>query len=995
MKDARKTKEQLIKELGQLRRRIAKLERLQAKEERAGKGPRRASRESALQQSEAAALLEASRAVLTYREFQRSARAIFDSCKDLLEARSGYVALLSEDGAENEVLFLESGGLPCTVDPDLPMPIRGLRAEAYRTGKAVYDNNFPDSEWMRFMPEGHARLENVLFAPLVVEGKTVGLLGLANKEGDFTEDDARMAQAFGDIGSIALVNSRTLELLGESEERFRSVVETATDAIITTDSSGIIVSWNRGAETIFGYSADEVVGESHTVLVPERLRDVDQAGLKRLLSSGKSPTAVAPMTIMRLRKDGSEVPIELSVSSARIGGRTFITAIMRDITGRKRAEENLREARDYLSNVLESSVDAIVTTDSRGRIVKPNRSFLVLLGFEEGEVVGKHMSRLSPWAEGTYESTTGDTVEIGSEFVDRSWKMMARLGEEEKRVSDWGSYLLRKDGKVVPVEQSIVSLRDEAGEVIGAVGVLRDVTEKGKAEKDLRETKEFLERVIESSGDGILITDDKGVIISVNSAMERMYGENKGGFVGKHAATLVIEDAATRQCIREQTLELFDKGFTFFETRHKAKDGAIIDVEVNTSMVKDERGNYVAAVSIIRDISERKKMERHLVQSEKLRSLGEMAAGVAHDFNNLLSVILGRAQLLRMNLEKYAGRERRRSAVELKRSLGAIERAAFDGAETVRRVQEFSRPTADERGFTQVNLNGVVEGALDLTRVRWKNEAELRGVKVEIEKELSSLPLIVGNPSELREVTVNLLQNAIDAMPQGGAIKIRTFVEDDRACLTVEDAGTGMSREVMERVFDPFFTTKGPQSTGLGMSVSYGIITRHQGTILAESVEGRGSTFTVALPVRRLPEAADLTAEELKAAGKGARVLVVEDEEDVRTLLSDILSLDGHEVTVAADGKEGMGLFRRGGFDFVFTDLGMPDLSGWEVARAVRGIDPDVPVAMITGWGIQPNKEELEESGVDLIANKPFKVDQILELVRGALRVKRGVTGYC
>jgi len=236
-------------------------------------------KESQRHSAETESLLEGARAVLENREFQDAAKSIFDICKNITGATAGYVALLSKDGTENEVLFLDSGGRSCTVDPELPMPIRGLREEAYRTGKAVYHNDFSNSEWVKFMPEGHASLDNVLFAPLIIEGEVVGLLGLANKPDGFTEDNARMATAFGELASVALHNSRTLESLENSEERFRSVVETANDAIVSIDSSGNIVFWNEEAKIIFGYVADEVIGKPVTLIMPKRFHEAHRLSL--------------------------------------------------------------------------------------------------------------------------------------------------------------------------------------------------------------------------------------------------------------------------------------------------------------------------------------------------------------------------------------------------------------------------------------------------------------------------------------------------------------------------------------------------------------------------------------------------------------------------------------------------------------------------------------------------------------------------------------------
>jgi PAS domain S-box-containing protein len=306
------------------------------------------------QAKEVTALLESSRAVLQYREFKDSAKSIFNSCKNLIGARAGYVALLTPDGNENELLHLDAGGLSCTVDPTLPMPIRGLREKAYRSCKTVFDNRFSKSQWMNFLPDGHVTLENVLFAPLVIDGKAVGLLGLANKPGGFTEHDARIAAGFSEFASVALFNSRTLESLEHSEERFRSVVETAIDAIVTVDSNGRIIFWNQKAELMFGHKADEVIGQPVAVIMPERFRKAHQHGLNQAASRKKPKIAGNILELVGLRKDASEFPLELSLANWETKEGIFFTAIIRDISERKQAEKELQAARDE----LEQRVDA-------------------------------------------------------------------------------------------------------------------------------------------------------------------------------------------------------------------------------------------------------------------------------------------------------------------------------------------------------------------------------------------------------------------------------------------------------------------------------------------------------------------------------------------------------------------------------------------------------------------------------------------------------------
>lgn len=306
------------------------------------------------------ALLESSRAILKYRDFNDAARSIFESCKDLIGYTGGYVALLTKDGTENEVLFLDPGGLSCTVDPSLPMPIRGLRGEAYRTGEAVYCNYFPKSEWVNYLPPGHVPIDNVLFAPLVIEGKVVGLLGLANKPGGFTDNDARLATGFGELASIALLNSRMWESLQHSEERFRSITQTANDAIVTADGSGNIILWNRRAQTIFGYSGDEVVSKPITLIMPERFRENHRQGINRVVSTGEEKIIGKTVEIVGLRKDGSEFPVELSLAAWKAKEEIFFTAIMRDITERKATEELKEEFLAMVSHEMKTPLTVLL-----------------------------------------------------------------------------------------------------------------------------------------------------------------------------------------------------------------------------------------------------------------------------------------------------------------------------------------------------------------------------------------------------------------------------------------------------------------------------------------------------------------------------------------------------------------------------------------------------------------------------------------------------------
>ena len=298
--------------------------------------------------TEISALLEGSHALLKHRQFETSARLIFEKSKETIGAQAGYIALLNQAGTENEIWYLDSGGLPCTVDPSLPMPVRGFRKEAFDQGKAVYENHFSTSQWQQFMPEGHALCENVLFVPLVVNEKPVGLLGLANKPSGFNDNDARIASAFGELASIALLNSRTLESLANSEERFRSVAETALDAIVAIDAQGHVIFWNRSAEKMFGYATDEI--ESVDQIIPDQFRDTHRTSLKQVVITGQTNFTDKTLRYEGLRKDGTQFPVEMSLASWTTIEGVFFTAIIRDISSQIQAENELRNANNELEN---------------------------------------------------------------------------------------------------------------------------------------------------------------------------------------------------------------------------------------------------------------------------------------------------------------------------------------------------------------------------------------------------------------------------------------------------------------------------------------------------------------------------------------------------------------------------------------------------------------------------------------------------------------------
>jgi signal transduction histidine kinase/CheY-like chemotaxis protein len=363
--------------------------------------------------------------------------------------------------------------------------------------------------------------------------------------------------------------------------------------------------------------------------------------------------------------------------------------------------------------------------------------------------------------------------------------------------------------------------------------------------------------------------------------------------------------------------------------------------------------------------------QTRVVEGETLRAVGQMASGMAHHVNNLLAVISGRTQLL---LARF-------TQPEIRRPLEVIQRATFDAADVVRRVLGFTavQPVAEPGA---VDLNEVVREVVELTRPRWHDEAQMRAVALDVALELGDIPRVAGEAPALREVIMNLLFNAIDAMRESGTIRIATWTADDWAYCAVTDTGVGMSDEVRRRAFEPFFTTKGPQGTGLGLSVAHGIIQRHGGELGLRANEPRGTVVTM-----RLPQATAMKpgpAPRPTPPGAALRVLIVDDEVTVREALADTLADEGHTVIQTAGGKEALARLSEGArVDVVITDLGMPEMTGWDVARAVRGQWPELPIGLVTGWAVALEMSDEERRAVDFVIAKPYTVEALRAALTG------------
>lgn len=390
--------------------------------------------------------------------------------------------------------------------------------------------------------------------------------------------------------------------------------------------------------------------------------------------------------------------------------------------------------------------------------------------------------------------------------------------------------------------------------------------------------------------------------------------------------------------------------------------------------IKNEQGELWAHVEVVHDITALKQAEVEASKRETLRLLGEMAAGVAHDVNNLLAIILGYTEQAKARVQGLP---------EVSEALETVEKSAMMGGEIIRRIAAFARIQQHHAAREPVALHALVEECVALSRHKWEEQPMKAGGVIRLAGEFGHAGRVLANAPELRVALLNLIFNAVDAMPKGGALSLRTFQKGEWAVVEVADTGAGMSEEVKHRAFDPFFTTKGERGTGLGLSIVRNVVDQHEGKIEVESSPDHGTTFRIRLPITAQEPEESRTARSILPIPP-AMVLVVEDQKPIRTLLGRTLKEAGCIVVEAATGSEALWLFDRGAFNLVITDLAMPEGSGLDLMKAVRARRSGVPIILVTGYA-----DLLDEESAHLptaIVRKPFTTDEVIQAVRSALR---------
>lgn len=893
---------------------------------------------------EAESLADVGRLISQSLDPEEVGQRIADIIRGLCTAQNS--ALYRLDPASGDLVALAvSGDVGPIFGQNLVFPRgTGVAGLAVRESQPVVTPDLLTDSRITLTAELRARIEkaayrSVLAVPLLVKDKVIGALAVGDRPRRvFDEEEIRLAQAFANQAALALENAR---LYADATRRQREAEELAQVARTLTEHLDVAAVGQRIVDSVI-----PLFGVHGSVL---RLLQPD-GSLVATASGGPARNHFEPGHVL---PPGVGVVGRAVTEGRPIGVRDVLDEPGLVLSDNLRVRIERSQTRAVLTVPLrvKGRIFGTLTIGDRARREFSEAEVALLQTFADQAALALENARLFEEQSQLLEETRRqheEAVALGE--VAREITSSLERGEILQRIVDRARQLCGSDlAFLAPYDRETDTAR-----IVAASGArseaLRSVT--------ITPGRGTGGRVLET-GEPFTTEDYLG-----DPRITKDYAEAaiQEGFVSQAVVPLRFRGATTG------LLWVVNRS----PRRFASRDLAVLTKLADQAAIALENARLFAELRAA--LEQVEASQQRIVQTERLRALGEMAAGVAHDFNNLLAVILGRAELLLARTQDP----------DVARALDAVRIAALDGAQTVRRIQEFTR-TRRTRPFGRVDLWELLREVVELTRPRWENEAQSRGVAYDVRVEGGPVPPVAGISEELREVFTNLLVNALEAMPAGGRFVFRVTTEADHAVLIAEDTGCGMSDETRRRVFEPFFTTKGPRGTGLGLAVVWGIIYRHGGTIEVESDLGGGSRFTIRLPIGQEIPAEEKVAP-LPHAGQEARVLVIDDEQHVREVMRDLLTEHGYTVIQAADGAEGLARCESERIHLVLSDLSMPGMSGWEVAAACRERFPKVPVGFITGWGDQLDSHQLERHRVRFVLAKPFVASDVLQQVARALK---------
>lgn len=491
------------------------------------------------------------------------------------------------------------------------------------------------------------------------------------------------------------------------------------------------------------------------------------------------------------------------------------------------------------------------------------------------------------------------------------------------------------------------------------------INAKEQAEESERKTLDILQTAM----DGFWIVDLNGKLIDVNEVAEKMLGYTREEILKLNVTDIELKENAEQ--IQKHLQKIVETGEDRFETKHRCKNGRTIDVEISMKM----QPTHNLIVTFVSDITERKQAEKGIIESQRLNAIGEMAASVAHDFNNSLQAMMGNIEVAKFKTNL--------SDTTLK-YLNNVESIIVDVTSRVKSLQRFGSTKQDRSEYKLVNLNTIISESIIQARPLWKDNTEKVGITININADYGDIPEITCNEGELKTSFHNIIKNSVEAMPKGGTITIVTGIKDKKIFVTVADTGIGMDEDTKAKIFQPFYSTKGfDTGRGLGMSGVFSIVKECGGDIFVKTSElGKGTTIEIVFPFDEQNEIKEenVIKEKILDDNVELRVLWVEDDFIIRQSLPILVESLGHKCDIASSGIIALEYLKKNTYDVVITDIGMPEMSGWELADIIKNkFGNKIKVVVVSGWSIDEAKKK--KHGVKYVLGKPFKAEQLKQVL--------------
>jgi PAS domain S-box-containing protein len=843
----------------------------------------------------------------------------------------------------------------------------GVWVECVLRRRPVIHNDYASLPNRKGIPEGHATVVRELVVPVMRGDKIRAILGVGNKPTDYVEKDVEALSLLADLAWEIADRKRADELLRASEARFRTLIENAPLAIgVSRDGRTIYVN-SKYRELFRIPDSVDVIGRSFLELWAPETREMLELNSRRRARGEPAPAQYEGTAI---RFDGDKFPVHVAVTTVQLAEGAAAVGFLVDLTENRRAEVAVRQAEEKYRTIYENALEGMYRTTPAGQFIDANPALARLLGYSSPEEV---------------MSTVRDSAH-------QTWKNPADREIYRERLEAHGvlrgfeTQFLRRDGVSIWVSLDSRRVAGPDGRTLYYEGFIEDITERSRAETELREAEELYRGIFEGAAEGIFRTSPTGKTLAANPTMATMLGYDS-------PAQLLAEVTDTSSALWPkpadrmkfvQQLETHGQ-VRSYECQLRRRDGKLIWTLTNARRVLGGDGQALYYEGFISDISEKKQLEEQFLRVQRLESIGMLAAGIAHDLNNVLAPIRMAAPLLA---------ETRTDPGDLQ-MLKVLEASAERGAGLVRQILGFARGVSGAPQLVQVKH--LLRDVADMVSQTFPKSIVL---SESIPKELWP---VLANPTQLHQVLLNLCVNARDAMPQGGSLRLAASNQTvsremaarlgelhtgDWLVLEVEDTGTGMSPEVLGRMWEPFFTTKGTEKgTGLGLPTVRGIVEAHGGFLTVSTEVGRGSKFSVYLPPAESQTSATAnTAAVSTGKGAGETILFVDDEPAIREMARPTLMNAGYMVVIAENGARAMELFQLqpDRFAVVVTDLDMPVVDGPTFARAVRQLRPATKVLGVSGTESRTADLSWREFADDFI-QKPFSPAQLVTAVQGLL----------